>query len=165
VDILDRLLGHHAWATQSLLLRAKELDDNQLDQFSNFAKISLRSSFDILIGNMERWSDLIIGRAPYEHPRRQDQTVDGLLRRLTAAAQDLADASRSVRDRNGWDTTFVNVYDSPPTRHTFGGGVAHILTHSSQNRGQCLLIMRELGLKNLPDADALAWESQTFGWS
>jgi len=44
VNILDRLLGHDAWTTRQLLLRCRELSDEQLDRQFDIAHRSVRAT-------------------------------------------------------------------------------------------------------------------------
>jgi hypothetical protein len=39
-----------------------------------------------------------------------------------------------IRDRNVWDTAFVDALCDPPQTFTFGGMVAHVLTWSAHRR-------------------------------
>jgi uncharacterized damage-inducible protein DinB len=64
-----------------------------------------------------------------------------------------------VADRNGWDERFVDTLDDPPAEKSFGGAIAHALTHSMHHRAQLLYMLRKLGLKTLPEGDVLSWEN------
>ena len=57
MDLLDRLLGHDAWTTRQLLLRCRELTDEQLDRRFDIGDRSLRETFVHIIENMEDWTD------------------------------------------------------------------------------------------------------------
>src|SRR4051812_39408064 len=45
LTILERFLGHDAWTTRQLLLRCRELSDDQLDRVFNIGDRSLRGTF------------------------------------------------------------------------------------------------------------------------
>lgn len=160
MDILDRLLGHDAWTTKQLLLRCRELTDEQLDRRFDIGDRSLLSTFAHIIGNMEGWTDLMA-----ERPVRQDkgnESVERLLDRLSLAAKELAEISCRIRDEGRLDDTYVDTLDNPPTRKSFGGTMVHVTTHSMHHRAQALYMMEQLGLTDLPEGDALGWERQAF---
>jgi uncharacterized damage-inducible protein DinB len=162
MDLLDRLLGHDAWTTRSLLLRASELPDEQLDQEFDIGHRSVRATADHLIFNMEVWSALMAGQRP--DTRRggspADRTVPALISRLDAAASQLADVARAVAERGAWAEPWIDVLDEPPTEKSYGGAIAHVVTHSMHHRAQLLWMLKKLGLEDLPEGDVLSWEQQ-----
>jgi uncharacterized damage-inducible protein DinB len=163
VDLLDRLLGHDAWTTRQLLLRCRKLSDEQLDRQFDIAHRSVRATLLHVIRNMEVWTDLIAGQ-----PVRNDagleadgRSVDGLLRRLETAADELARVSRRIASENRLDDCFVDHLDDPPTSKTYGGAIAHVITHSMHHRAQLLYMLRKLGVRDLIEGDVLSWEAQS----
>ena len=40
----------------------------------------------------------------------------------------------------------------------YGGGIAHVITHSMHHRAQPLYMLRRLGIEGLPEGDVLSWE-------
>ena len=160
MDLLDRLLGHDAWTTRQLLLLARGLSDEQLDRDFDIGHRTVRATFEHLIRNMEVWTDLMAG-VPVQ--AAGGRSIDALIERLDRAAADLAHVARSVRDRGGWDDRFVDVLDDPPRQKTFGGGIAHLITHSMHHRAQLLYMLRRLGVTNLPEGDVFSWENWATG--
>ena len=55
---------------------------------------------------------------------------------------------------------WLDVLDNPPRQKTYGGAVAHVLTHSHIHRGEILHMLNRLGVPNLIEGDVLSWESQ-----
>ena len=90
----------------------------------------------------------------------QGRSVSALIARLDGAAADLARVARAVARRGGWDERWVDTLDSPPAKKTFGGGIAHVITHSMHHRAQLLYMLRRLGVEGLPEGDVLSWERQ-----
>ena len=158
MDLLDRLLGHDAWTTRQLLFRCGELSDEQLDRDFDIGHRTVRATFLHIIRNMEVWSDLMANRPV--RAKSTDQSVTELIASLDKAAGDLAEVAQSAAKRNGWDDRWLDVLDDPPREKTFGGAIAHIITHSMHHRAQLLYMMRRLGLKDLPEGDVLSWENQ-----
>ena len=161
MTILDRLLGHDAWTTRQLLLRCRELSEEQLSRTFDLGDRSLGETFEHLIACMEGHTDLLLGRTAYE-TYRDDETVDGMLSRLTIVAKDFAEfATRSEREGRA-DEMVTNLGNG--NRRSVGGVIAHLLTHSMHHRAQILSILDQLGVQNVMEGDALGWESQARGW-
>jgi uncharacterized damage-inducible protein DinB len=162
MDILDRLLQHDAWTTRQILLRCRELSDAQLDQPFDAGNGSLRATLLHIIGNMEVWTDLI-----YERPRRErsgkserGRSVDGMIERLDAVVPDLALIATRLAAEGRLDDLWTDYLDDPPTQKTFGGAIAHVITHSHQHRGEVLHMLQRLGMQDLIEGDVLSWERQ-----
>jgi uncharacterized damage-inducible protein DinB len=162
MDLLDRLLGHDAWTTQQLLLRCRELTDEQLDRDFDLGHRTVRATLLHMIGNMEVWSDLMSGVTVRRDNgmSAESRTVEGMIVRLEAAAADLRRVARPVADREGWDEQWIDRLDDPPRAKTFGGGIAHIITHSVHHRAHLLYMLHRLGVSDLPEGDVFNWEQR-----
>jgi uncharacterized damage-inducible protein DinB len=165
MTILERLLGHDAWTTRQLLLRCRELTDEQLDRSFDIGQGTLRNTFLHLIGNMEGWTDLMRGRPVRTSARpREDETVEGLLRRLGVVAPEFGEFAARVEREGKADEMFLDILDDPPRKKSLGGAIGHLITHSMHHRAQALYLMECLGLHDLPEGDVLGWERVTRGW-
>jgi uncharacterized damage-inducible protein DinB len=167
MTILERLLGHDAWTTRQLLLRCRELPSEQLNRNFDIGDRSLAGAFEHIIACMESHTDLITGRNTQEHflatkALRNDKTIDGMLKRLTVVAKDLAEFAIVV-DRDGCADEMVTNPDNG-NRRSIGGVIAHVITHSVHHRAQALYMMEKLGVENVIEGDVLGWESQARGW-
>ena len=159
MDLLDRLLGHDAWTTRQLLARCSALTDDQLDTEFEIGHRSVRRTLQHIVFNLDVWSGLMVGRITSRNDvRRPPSTPALLIERLDRAAAVLATVARQVAERGGWDDTFIDVLDTPPAPKTYGGAIAHVITHSMHHRAQLLFMMKSLGLGSLPEGDALSWE-------
>ena len=162
MDLLDRLLAHDAWTTRQLLDRCRDLPDDQLDRSFDIGQRTLRATFQHIIVNMEAWSALMAGATTLPpRPPREGEFISSLADRLTHAAAGLAHVAHAVRARNGWDDRWLDVLDDPPKEKTYGGAIAHVITHSMHHRAQVLFMLRQLGLTDLPEGDVLSWEQPT----
>ncbi len=161
MDLLDRLLGHDVWTTRQLIERCTELSDEQLDRRFDIGHGSVRATFQHIISNMESWSGLMAGVevAMLKYPS-QEQSMSQFRERLDLAAEQLAQVVRVVSARGAWDEPWLDTLDEPPAEKTFGGAIAHVITHSMHHRAQLLHMLRRLGVKNLPEGDVLSWEHQ-----
>jgi uncharacterized damage-inducible protein DinB len=160
MDILDRIMGHDAWMTRDLLLRCRDLTDEQLDRQFDIDHASLRQLFEHMIGNVEVWTDLMLGRAARAGtPADPDMvSIAGLLERHDRASAEFHALARRITDDGRLDDRWTDVLDRPPTQKTYGGAIAHVITHDMHHRAHLLTIMRWLGMRDLPEGDLLGWE-------
>ncbi len=165
MDLLDRLLAHDVWSTRQLLLQSKPLTDSQLDQPFDVDSRTLRACFVHMIRVMETWNDLL-----YERPVRpssvlnaKPQSLDGLMVRLDEAGEELAAISKKIAREDRWDDLFTDVLDNPPRKKTFGGTIAHVITHSMHHRAQAMYMMEQLGIRDHIEGDVLSWEMSVNG--
>ena len=93
-------------------------------------------------------------------PPREAESIASLADRLTRAAVALAHLAHAVHARDGWDDRWLDVLDDPPKEKTYGGAIAHVITHSMHHRAQLLYLLRQLGLTGLPEGDVLSWEQE-----
>jgi uncharacterized damage-inducible protein DinB len=158
MDLLERLLGHHAWTTGQLLAICGQLTDVELDRQFDIGHRSIRATLQHMIRNMEVWANLMASRLV--EPPSSDASIQTLRVRLDRAAENLKSVALEVSRRARWDERWLDVLDHPPKEKTFGGAIAHVVTHSMHDRGQLLYMLRQLGFKNLPEGDVLSWEEQ-----
>ena len=161
MDLLDRLLAHDAWTTSLLIARAAELTDEQLDQTFDIGPGSVRAALAHMVWNTEAWSASMKGEQPTRLPPHP--TLCDIAALHQTASVRLAAVAKSVRDRGAWDELWLDRLDREPGEKTFGGAIAHVVTHSMHHRAQLLNMMRRLGLRDLPEGDVLSWEKHALG--
>lgn len=161
MTILDRLLGHDAWTTRQLLLRCRELSEEQMNQTFDIGDRSLQGTFEHLIACMESHTDLLLGRTEYNQ-ERDDETIDGMLARLAVIARDFAEVASRVDHEGRADELCTNLDNGRKLPR--GSVIAHILTHSVHHRAQIMYILEQLGVGDVIEGDALGWEGQARGW-
>ena len=59
-----------------------------------------------------------------------------------------------------WDATYVDVLDDPPRSKSYGGTIAHVITHNMQYRAEIMHMLTRLGLAQVLEGDVLSWEQQ-----
>jgi uncharacterized damage-inducible protein DinB len=157
MDLLDRLLGHDAWATRQLLGVAGTLDDDELDRPFDIGHRTVRRTLEHVVWNIECWTDLMKGEGVRPRPAA-GQSVAEIRQRHEVAAAELLRLAREVVERQRLDDTFLDTLDDPPRAKSLGGVVVHLATHGMHHRAHLLIMLRRLGVENLPELDALAWE-------
>ena len=161
MTILDRLLGHDAWTTRQLLLRCRELSEEQWERKFDVGDRSLHETFEHLLACMEGHTDFLAGRNEYL-TYRDDESLDGMLKRLTIIAKDFAEIATRIEREGRADEVATNPDNG--NRRTVGGLIAHLLTHSMHHRAQILYMLEQLGVENVIEGDPLSWESVARGW-
>jgi uncharacterized damage-inducible protein DinB len=156
MDLLDRLLGHDRWTTARLLDLSRDLTDAQLDQPFDVGRSSLRATFEHMIFNVAAWTGQMTGQPP--HDARDEQSVDGFLRRHESNYDAFAALCRQLQEEGRLDDTFV---DRHGVTQSFGGTIAQIILHNHGHRTEILHILQRLGVRNLPDGDPQEWEHIT----
>jgi uncharacterized damage-inducible protein DinB len=164
MDILDRLLGHDAWTGRQLLLRCRSLSDDQLDQPFDLGVGGVRATLQHCVGNVEVWTALMAGGPlPERTDRNARPSVAALLARHDAASAALRTLAERIAAEGRLDDLWLDRLDDPPREKTYGGAIAHVLTHNHFHRAELLHMLARLGLTDLPEGDVLGWEQQTRG--
>jgi uncharacterized damage-inducible protein DinB len=161
MDIVDRLLAHDIWTTRQLLMACKSLPDTLLDQEFDIDHGSLRKTFVHIISNIEGWTDLISERP---ETSREGSTIAGLLERLGLAGREFANVTRKIVREQRYDACYLAPLEQPPRLRTYGGTIAHVITHNMHHRAQVMYLMDKVGLKEHIEGDLLSWEAISFGW-
>jgi uncharacterized damage-inducible protein DinB len=162
MDILDRLLGHDAWTGHQILLRCQELSNEQLDHPFDIGVGSVRGTLQHTIGNVEVWTALMDGVPILERGRADappPSAAELLLRHDAGMAAFRALAER-IAAEGRLDDLWVDRLDDPPREKTYGGAIAHVLTHNHFHRAELLHMLARLGLTDLLEGDVLSWEQQ-----
>jgi len=162
VDLLDRLLGHDAWTTREILVRCRELSNAQLHQPFDLGHETVYDTLVHMVGNVRTWTDLM-NDVPVV---RSDSDWEGLsagdfIARHDAAYADFAELARRIRDEGRLDELWVDRLDDPPAEKTYGGAIAHVITHNMHHRGELLHMLARLEVSDLPEGDVLGWEAAT----
>ncbi len=165
--LLQRLLGHNAWATRVLLERCRDLTPAQLARKFDIGPGSVHDTLVHVIGAMRRWADRIAGREV--RPRLEEggrRFAPGeLLELLDEASSDFAAvAERVAADERLDETMEVRLPDrEAPLVLTRGTAIVHAMTHGVHHRAQVLNMLRRLQVGDLPDVDAIEWELAEAG--
>lgn len=164
MDILDRLLHHSTWTTQHLLERCRELSFDRLHQPFDIGHKTLLATAEHLVDNIETWTDLMLQRPIRQYPadvQAERQTLEGLIARHQAAADEFNKLARQLADDKRLDDVYSDFLDNPPRLKTFGGTVAHVLTHNHQHRAEMMHMLARLGVSDVIEGDVLGWETMT----
>ena len=176
MDLFDRFAGNDSWHTRKLLEYASTLTDEQLDRpLKNVVEIlpwrevtkTLRQLLENIIFTKEVWTAALAGRdmqnihgTPIE-----ERSPAAMLRRLDTTDRDLHRIFSEVKNRGGWDDTFVDALCEPAETFTFGGVFAHIMTFNAHRRLMALDALRQLGVKTQGFGDPMEYEQEVAPWN
>jgi AraC family transcriptional regulator len=167
MDLVDRMLEHDLWLTNRLLDGAAQLPDERLDEpvpvptdaphawFEDGGTTTVRSMLERLIYSKEIWTAALAGR---DAPGRGGTSLAELRERHDRAGAEFVGSGRDIRDRNAWDTAFVDALCNPPETFTFGGMVTHVLTWSAHRRQVLVGALGRLGAEGVGGGDPIEWE-------
>jgi uncharacterized damage-inducible protein DinB len=157
MNMLERFLGHDLATTHELLHLCLDLTDEQMDREVDAGGGSLRKTLAHMIGNIEAWTDLMMGRSVRPSG---DHSVGGLLVRLERSYIEFAGFAKRIEREGRLDELWTDVEDNPPVEKSFGGAIGHVITHNMHHRAEVLHIMQRLGVKNLPEGDLMGWDQR-----
>ncbi|MDX1980560.1 MAG: helix-turn-helix domain-containing protein [Bryobacteraceae bacterium] len=158
MDLFDIFAGQESWHTRRLLDLAKTLTDEQLDRpLNNPIHVfpwdgpdqNLRQLLDRMVQTKEAWAAAITGgTAPplFDNAPPMDRTPPAMLARLEKADTAFHSVLTDVRNRSGWEDTFVDALCEPPETFTFGGMFAHVITFNAYRRMVAIDVLRGLGV-------------------
>jgi uncharacterized damage-inducible protein DinB len=159
MTVLEKLLRHDAWTTRLLLTRCATLPETSLDHSFDMGHRTLRRTFEHIIANMECWCDLILARPQRSTTHTSSDSIPALLARLDIVAPELLALAQSFSATSRDDDLFTDYLDNPPRKKSVTTALIHLATHGMHHRAQCLWMMRQLGLQNLPEGDLFSWEN------
>ncbi len=145
-----------------MLVACIDLRDEVLDREFDIGQQTLRRTFIHIVANMEAWTDLICEQAQrtLQMNDQEARSVRGLIARLDVVAPEFAAKAIAVRDAGQMDDLWTDTLDNPPKQKTFGGAIAHLITHSMHHRAQALYMMDCLGIEHDIEGDVLSWEAR-----
>jgi uncharacterized damage-inducible protein DinB len=159
VDLLDRLLAHDEWTTRQLLILAQSLTEAQWTQPFDIGHVTLRATLEHMIDNVETWTALMNGEHnPEELPPFERLSPTDLLARHQAAMLEFTALARRIRDAGSWDVLWVDILDDPPQEKSYGGAIAHVITHNMHHRSEVMHMLHRLGVEDVLEGDVLSWE-------
>ena len=175
MDLFDRFAGNDSWHTRKLLECAATLTPEQLDQpLSPVVEIlpwresnhTLRQVLENIVFTKEVWAAALAGSSlPNINGTPDAECTPAAMReRLERADAELHRILCDVRNRGGWDDTFVDALCEPPETFTYGGVFAHIMTFNAHRRVMALDALRRLGANVEGFGDPMEYEESVTPW-
>ncbi|WP_446213216.1 helix-turn-helix domain-containing protein [Micromonospora sp. IBSANI012] len=156
MDVLQHLVDHHVTTLSAVIERAATLDDEVLDRPVTVSvetiddRPTLRSLINAMVTQEEHWLSALRGG---DWPDESDQSIAGLSARHEVAGRDWrAFVARTLADGTLADT-FVDTTCSPPTTHTLGGTIGHVITFAAVRRTLAIGALHTAGVTDLGAGD------------
>lgn len=161
---LGLFLEHDRWATRRLLRCCRDLSQAEFEQRFDIGPGSLHDTLTHIISAMRRWTDRIGDATLRPNLEGETHTVAELVALHDAAATAFRNLAQRTLDAGAFNdsmTIELRGESGEPEHYTFtrGTAIAHVLTHGTHHRAQCVWMLRRLRPQMpLPDFDAI--ESQ-----
>ena len=156
MNVLQHLVDHHVETLTAIIDRAGALDDEVLDRPVTVSVETidegptLRSLINAMVTQEEHWLQALRGG---DWPDESDQSVMGLAARHEVAGRDWrAFVARTLAAGTLADT-FVDTTCSPPTTHTLGGTIGHVITFAAVRRTLAIGALHSAGITDLGAGD------------
>lgn len=147
------LVTHDRWATEQLLDSCRQLTHEQFHQPFEMGPGSIHNTINHMLGAIKGWSDLLAGREQEPRLEKTDRTID----ELTQLHAELADEFQRLAADHPHDEVVTGARGGREYSFTRGGVLTHVTTHSMHHRAQCLNMLRQLGVEQLPASAVVEW--------
>ena len=174
MDLFDRFAGNDSWHTRRLLEYAGTLTEEQLDRPLptvvellpwREANKTLRQLLENIVFTKEVWTAALSGaEMDMNGPAKSQRSPQAMVQRLEKTDAELHRIFGDVRNRSGWDDTFVDALCEPAETFTFGGVFAHIMTFNAHRRLMALDALRQLGVQTEGFGDPMEYEESVAPW-
>lgn len=156
MNVLQHLVDHHVDTLTAIIERAGTLDEEVLDRPITVSvetiddRPTLRSVINAMVTQEEHWLSALRGG---DWPDESDRSVRGLAARHAVAGRDWrAFVARTLAEGTLADT-FVDTTCTPPTTHTFGGTIGHVITFAAVRRTLAVGALSSAGITDLGAGD------------
>lgn len=150
---IDILLEHDRWATQNIIDVCKTLSPEQFHQRFDMGPGSLHDTVTHIITALRVWEDVLSNREV--RPRLEGQTRT--VAELQALFDESATAFAAVARKHPLDETVVREREGQKWVFSRAGVITHVATHGMHHRAQCINMLRQLGVKPLPNSSVADW--------
>src|SRR5437667_42743 len=156
MDLFDRFAGNDSWHTRRLLEYAGALTEEQLDRpLPTVVELlpwresnkTLRQLLENIVFTKEVWTAALSGAdMDMNGPPQSQRSPQALLQRLEKTDAELHRILGDIRNRSGWDDTFVDALCEPAETFTYGGVFADLMTFNALRLRQCIHCARQRGV-------------------
>ncbi|KKK05949.1 helix-turn-helix domain-containing protein [Micromonospora sp. HK10] len=156
MNVLQHLVDHHVDTLTAIIERAGTLDDEVLDRPITVSvetiddRPTLRSLINAMVTQEEHWLSALRGG---DWPDESDQSVRGLAARHAAAGRDWRGFVARTLAEGTLADTFVDTTCTPPTTHTLGGTIGHVITFAAVRRTLAVGALSSAGITDLGAGD------------
>lgn len=156
MNVLQHLVDHHVETLGAIIDRAGRLDDRVLDRPVTVSvetideQPTLRSLINAMVTQEEHWLAALRGG---EWPDESDRSMTGLAARHAVAGRDWRAFVATTLSAGTLADTFVDTTCTPPTTHTLGGTIGHVITFAAVRRTLAIGALHSAGVTDLGVGD------------
>jgi uncharacterized damage-inducible protein DinB len=147
------LLAHDRWANAKLYEACAALSDEQFNQVFLMGTGSIHNNLLHNLGAMRGWTDVL--NETESRPRLEER--QHTLGEIRDMHDPICDDFEQAALRRPFDTVITRERGGKNYTFTAGGILTHVTTHSMHHRAQCLNMLRQLGVKDLPMSSVMEW--------
>lgn len=147
------LLAHDRWANAQLYDACAALSDEQFNQVFLMGTGSIHNNLLHNLGAMRGWTDVL--NETESRPRLEER--QHTLGEIRALHDPICDDFEQAALQRPFDTVITRERGGKDYTFTAGGILTHVTTHSMHHRAQCLNMLRQLGVKDLPMSSVMEW--------
>jgi AraC-like DNA-binding protein len=164
MKVPELMTEHHTWQVGQYLAACAGLDDAKLDETMgcrepfpwHCPQPTLREMLGRASAYAAPWMHAINGTETDYHP----QSLEAMRAALPVNRWGFLDILRAVEADDSYYLTFVDAVCDPPVVFSYGGVIAHVLTHTAYRRAAISQHLTNLGLEFEEAMDALAWRQR-----
>ncbi|WP_319458942.1 AraC family transcriptional regulator [Micromonospora sp. RTP1Z1] len=156
MNVLQYLVDHHVETLTEIIDRAARLDEEILDRPVTVSvetiddRPTLRSLINAMVTQEEHWLSALRGGG---WPDESDRSIDGLAARHAVAGRDYRAFVAQTLATGSLADTFVDTTCTPPTTHTLGGTIGHVITFAAVRRTLAIGALHTAGVTDLGAGD------------
>ncbi len=147
------LLAHDRWANAKLYDACEPLTQDQFNQIFPMGTGSLHNNLLHNLSATRGWTDVLNETQP--RPRLEER--QHTLAEIREIHDPICDDFEQAALRRPFDTVINRERNGQTYTFTVGGILTHVTTHAMHHRAQCLNMLRQLGIKDLPMSSVMEW--------
>ncbi len=147
------LFAHDRWANAKLYDACGALSPDQFTQTFPMGCGSIRNNLVHNLSATRGWTDVL-----NESPARDRLVEDAYtLEQIRAMHDEIYDAFEAAALKRPFDTIINRQRADESYTFSVGGIITHVTTHAMHHRAQCLNMLRQLGITELPMSSGMEW--------
>jgi len=147
------LLAHDHWANGRLYETCRSLSEEQFHHPFAMGTGSLHNNLVHNLGAMRGWTDVL--NESERRPRLEEGKHS--IPEIEKLHESVSAEFRAAALAKPFDTVLTPSRNGQSYTFTAGGILTHVTTHSMHHRAQCLNMLRQLGIEELPESSVMEW--------
>jgi uncharacterized damage-inducible protein DinB len=154
-DPLKILLEHDKWATRQIIFVCGKLSPEQFARQFEMGRGSLQATLTHMIAAINAWSDTL-ARGP-SRPRVDGNGIAYSTEQLLVMFDSAVDEFATLAQNHPVAEIVTREREGKQYHFSRGVVITHVATHGMHHRAQCLNMLRQLGVGQLPPSSVVEW--------